>query len=102
MQDKIQIQFVKIPVSEALTFYINEKLGRTLEKYPWVIKAQVFIKKEVKDVNNECVCEIELSLPGPRKFASFKSYNYEVAIKNTLAELEHQLKKVKERSFSTN
>lgn len=98
MQNKIQIQFVKIAVSETLTQYINNKLETIFNKYPRLIKAQVYIKKEAKNIDKECVCEIELSLPGPRLFASSKEYNYEIAIKNTISELEHQLKKVKQKS----
>ena len=47
-------------------------------------------------IENDKICEIELSLPGPRVFASSKENNYELAVKNTISDLEIQLKKRKE------
>ena len=101
MQNNIQIQFVKIPVSEALTKYLDDKLSVLFNKYPSLIKAQVYFKKESKSADHDCICEIELSLPGPRLFASAKEHNYELAVKKTIAELEHQLKKVKQKMLAT-
>lgn len=98
MQNNIQIQFVKMSVSETLSEYINEKLSLFFNKYTSIIKAQVYIKKEVKSTDHGAICEIELSLPGPRLFASAKEHNYEVAIKKTITELEHQLKKGKQKN----
>ncbi len=39
---------------------------------------------------------MELSLPGPRIFAASNQDNYEDAVKNTIKDLEKQLKKRKE------
>jgi putative sigma-54 modulation protein len=38
---------------------------------------------------------VELSLAGPRIFASSNEKNYELALKNTIEDLEDQLKKRK-------
>jgi|TARA_R110002050_G_scaffold179741_2_gene313223 putative sigma-54 modulation protein len=101
MQNNVLIEFVKIPVSEALSQFVNEKLEILFNKYPTLIKAQVYIKKEAKSVSHSCICEIELSLPGPRLFASAQEHNYELAVKKTITELEHQLKKVKQKMLAT-
>lgn len=101
MQNNIQIQYVKIPGSNALSLYIDTKLERIFNKYPTLIKAQVYIKKEAKSNEHNCICEIELSLPGPRLFASAREHNYETAVKKTISELEHQLKKVKHKMLTT-
>ena len=66
-----------------------------------LIKAQVYIKKEMKSIAQNCICEIELSLPRPRLFASAKEHNYELAVKKTISELEHQLKKAKQKMLVT-
>ena len=39
---------------------------------------------------------MELSLPGPRVFATSEEAQYEVAVRETIKELEKQLKKRKE------
>lgn len=95
-----EIQFVKIATSDALTTYIHHKIEPLAAKYPWLIKAQVFIKKINDRTGNTCVCEIEMSLPGPRIFASSTEANYETAVKNTLSDIEKQLKKRKESMTS--
>lgn len=91
----IDIQFVKMPASEALTTYINDKLLPLERKYDWLIRAQVYIKKTNSHTKNNCQVEVELSAPGSRIFASAISHNYEIAVKETIKELEHQLKKRK-------
>lgn len=91
----IDIQYVKIATSESLTDYINEKLQPLFKKYDWLISAKVYIKKTNSHTDNVCLCEIELSAPGPRIFAQEVAKNYEVAVKETIKDLEHQLKKRK-------
>lgn len=97
MKNNIQIQYVKIPVSESLTQYIEEKSEKLFAKYSWITNAQVSIKKEDQEPVNKCICDMELSAPGPRIFASSKEKNFEMAVKNTLSDLEDQLKKRKHK-----
>ena len=95
-----EIQFVKIATSDALTQYIHDKIDPLGTKYPWLVKAQVFIKKTNDHKGNTCVCEIVMSLPGPRVHASSTEGNYETAVKNTLSDIEKQLKKRKQTIIS--
>lgn len=95
-----EIQFVKIATSDALTTYIHDKIAPLGTKYPWLIKAQVFIKKINDHTGKTCSCEIEMSLPGPRLYASSTEKNYEAAVKNTISDIEKQLKKRKESMTS--
>lgn len=96
----IEIQFVKIATSESLKHYIEDKIKPLFKKYPWLIKTQVFIKKTNDHTNNDCICEIEVSVPGPRLYASSTEKNFEIAVKETLSDIEKQLKKRKETMFS--
>lgn len=95
MSMTISIQFVKMPGSEALTAYATKKIQKLGDKYDWIISAEVFFKID----NNHCriskICEVELSAPGPRIFASASEKNFEMAVKETVSELEKQLKKRK-------
>lgn len=92
---QINIQFVKIKNSEALSEFINQHLEKLQNKYEWIIRAEVFIKWESQAIGKDKICEIELSAPGPRIFAESRADNYELAVKNTIAELEQQLKRRK-------
>ncbi|MEZ4858166.1 MAG: ribosome-associated translation inhibitor RaiA [Flavobacteriaceae bacterium] len=97
----IHFEFVKIPVSETLKDYATKKLQKLAAKYDWVIHTEVFFKIE-NDVLNEKICEMELSLPGPKIFASSKEKNFEMAVKETISDLQKQLKKRKELTFRAN
>ena len=92
----INIQFIDMPTSEAMTEYITGKLSKLGSKYDWVISANVSIEKRNDPKGKGKVCKIELSIPGPRIFAESDEKNYELSVKETLKDLETQLKKRKE------
>jgi putative sigma-54 modulation protein len=92
---KINMQFVNIDTSQSLEAYTNEKLNKLNEKYDMLIHADVFFKKENDQKGLGKICEIELSLTGPRVFASANEKNYEVAVKHAIGDLDKQLKKRK-------
>lgn len=86
---------MKIKNSDALAEYINQQLEKLQNKYEWLIRAEVFIKWESQAIGRDKICEIELSAPGPRIYAEARAENFELAVKNTVTELEQQLKKRK-------
>lgn len=90
------IQFLDMPTSEAMTEYITEKLGKLEQKYDWIISANVSIEKRNDPKGKGKVCKMELSLPGLRIYAESDESNYEASVKETLKDLEIQLKKRKE------
>jgi len=92
---KINIQFVNINSSESLKVYTIKKLKKLNKKYDMLINAEVFFKKENDPKGNGKICEIELSLYGPRVFASSNEKNYELAVKNSISDLKKQLEKRK-------
>ena len=91
----INVQYVKMLNSETMTEYVSNKLNKLGNKYQWLINANVFFKLENNSTVNKKICEIELSLPGPKIFASSKEKNFELAAKNTISDLNKQLKKRK-------
>lgn len=91
----INIQFIKTKGSEVLTQNVSQHLNKLSDKYDWLIKAEVYFKEENDPKGKSKICEIELSAPGPRIFASSTEESFELAIKKTIFELEQQLKKRK-------
>ncbi len=91
----INIQFIKTKGSEVLTQNVSKNLNKLSDKYDWLIKAEVYFKEENDPTGKSKICEIELSAPGPRIFASSTEESFELAIKKTIFELEQQLKKRK-------
>jgi putative sigma-54 modulation protein len=89
-------QYVKIKESESLDELTIKQLSKLNKKYPWLINAQVFFKQEKTSDPANQTCEIELSGPGPRIFASTTDIHFETAMKETISDLERQLRKRKE------
>jgi putative sigma-54 modulation protein len=92
----INVRFLDMPTSEAMTAYITDKLNNLGRKYDWVISANASVEKRNDPKGKGKVCKMELSLPGPRIFAESDEKNYELSVKETLKDLETQLKKRKE------
>lgn len=92
---KIDIQFVDMSTSDTMYDYTFEKFSKLAKKYDWLINADIFFKKENDPKGKGKICEAKLSLPGPQIFASSNEKNYELAVKETISDLEKKLKKHK-------
>ena len=90
-----RVQFVNMPTSESLEEFINEKITTLPRKYNWLIKAEVKIKEENDPTPKGKVCEMELSAPGPRIFASSNEESFEAAVMETIKDLDRQLQRRK-------
>ena len=75
--------------------YVEGRLQKLAEKYEWIIRAEVSFKMENNVYGKGNICEVELSTPGAKLFASTKSESFEAAAKETILDLERQLKKRK-------
>lgn len=94
-------EYHDVTSSEYLENMVKEKLMHLSEKYSKVIRADVFFKEEnTSDVKTGKICNIRLSLPGPRIFAEANSDNYVSAISESVNHLEKQLRKRKEKSIN--
>lgn len=92
----VNFQYVNTHVSDTLSEFITEKLEKLADKFEFLISAQVHIKHDDKDHDAGKICNIELSLPGPRIFATSNEREYEIAVNETISDLTRQLKKRKE------
>jgi len=91
----ISIQYVKMPQSDTMNEFTTARLEKLAKKYDWLISATVHFKTAQDNNGRNKVCEIELSAPGPRIFASSIELHFESAVKETIRDLERQLKKRK-------
>jgi putative sigma-54 modulation protein len=69
-----------------------KKLNKLYKKYDWILKANVFFKLEKGSVGKGKICEIRLSVPGPRIFAISDEDSFEMATDETIKDLKRQLK----------
>lgn len=92
----INIQFVNLDHSDSIAKFTEKKLNKMAEKYDWLINADVFFKEEGTNPEKGKICNIKLSLPGPQIFATSDEKNFEMSVKETINDLEIQLKKRKQ------
>ena len=92
---EVNIQFVRLSTNEVLEDFVRKKLEKLSKKYNWIIRVDVFFKEEKDAKGKGKICEMQLSLYGPRIFASSNKETFEEATDETIRDLEKQLKKRK-------
>ena len=92
---EISVQFVKMPTSETMEAFVVKELEKLAKKYDWIITANAFYKLENDPKGKGKICDIQLSLPGPKMFATSNETSFEEATDETIRDLKIQLKKRK-------
>ncbi len=92
---EIVYEYVNVSASDALETFIKDKLATIKNRYDFVIRADVFLKLDNKDIGSQHHCGIRLSAPGPRIYASSDESDFEQAISETIRDLKDQLEKRK-------
>lgn len=92
---EINVLFAKMQTSETMEAFVIKKLNKLAKHFDWIIKAEVTYKLQNDPKKKGRICDIQLSLPGPRLFASSTAENFEVATDETIKDLKKQLKKRK-------
>jgi ribosomal subunit interface protein len=96
MNMTVNFQYVDVDVSDTLNAFAEEKLDKLFARYEFLISSTVRFKHNSNSRAKGRICDIELSLPGPRIFATSDETQYEVAVRETIKDLERQLEKRKE------
>ena len=92
---KTDIQFVQMEKNPYVEELLLKKLKKLFKRYDWIHKADVFYRQEKGTVGKGRICEIPLSVPGQRIFASSDEESFEKATDETIKDLEMQLKERK-------
>ena len=87
-----------LTASQTLESFAEEKLNKLHQKFDDIIRADVFLKQEnTSSDETGMICNIRLSLPGPRIFAEASNKNFEESVIESVSDLERQLKKRKDK-----
>ncbi len=95
---QIIYEYHEATASDRLEVFAKEKLENLHKKFDFVHRADVFFKTQNRSDDAEQICDIRLSLPGPRIFASTNAESFESAISETIRDLEDQLRKYKDKA----
>ncbi|WP_282049941.1 ribosome hibernation-promoting factor, HPF/YfiA family [Maribacter aquivivus] len=97
----INFEYDDVKASNRLEIMAAEKLEKLLDKFDFIVRADVFFKKEnTSSPDSGMVCNIRLSAPGPRLFAQSSSASFEAAIASSIDDLQRQLEKRKAKMQS--
>jgi putative sigma-54 modulation protein len=94
----INFEYDNVKASEALEKYTTERLEKLLNKYDFIVKADVFFK--VENTTSDATGKktgIRLSAPGPRLFAEESKENFKMSVAEVVNQLDRQLQKRKEK-----
>ena len=92
----IHFEYDEVKASERLEDLTSKKLDKLADKYDFLVRADVFFRKEhTSSTDTGKICNIRLSLPGPRLFAESTNGSYEASIAESVEDLEQQLRKRK-------
>ena len=94
---EINVQFVKMQTSETMEAFAIKKIQKLAKKYDDIIRVDVHYKLENDPKGKGKICEIQLSLSGPRIFATSNEKNFEVATDKTIDDLNKLLSKRKSK-----
>jgi putative sigma-54 modulation protein len=94
----INFEYDEVKASDRLEIMAAQKLQKLLDKYDFIVRSDVFFKKEnTSSPDTGMICNIRLSLPGPRLFAEASHGSFEASIAEAVDDLERQLRKRKEK-----
>ena len=88
-------EFVNIDKSNNLEAFTLKKLNKLENKYDWIVRANVYFKRDENQKPNGYITEIRLSAPGPEIFAQSNENSFEAAIAETVSDLDRQCSKRK-------
>lgn len=98
---KIIVQSPHFKVEERLTELINRKVNKLTQFNERILKAEVTLRFEKSDTENDKVCEIRLLAPEKVFFAIRRCLTFDDAVTQTVKALELQLEKQKTRREKT-
>ncbi|SFW25857.1 ribosome hibernation-promoting factor, HPF/YfiA family [Cellulophaga fucicola] len=94
---QIIYEYNDVTASSRLEAIAKEKLEHLHKKFNFIHRADVFFKVQNRTDDMQQICDIRLSMPGPRIFASTHAETFESAIAETVRDLDNQLQKTKDK-----
>lgn len=93
----INIHSIHFDADEKLLDFINQKLSKLSTFYDKIIDAEVFLRLDKSDINENKLVEIKINLPGKDMFAKKQSKSFEESTDEAVEALRRQIKKHKEK-----
>ena len=100
-QMNIIFEYHNVAASSRLEEFTEKQINKLVDKYDFLVRADIFFKTEnTSDEATGKICNIRLSAPGPRLFAEASHASFEASVKESVEDLERQLRKRKDKMRS--
>ncbi|MDD2278420.1 MAG: ribosome-associated translation inhibitor RaiA [Bacteroidales bacterium] len=96
----VKIQSIKFDADKKLIDFVNNKLSKLQRFYDAIIGAEVFLKFENSQEEENKTVEVKLLIPGNDLFVARTAKKFEEALDECLEVLKRQVKKHKEKQRS--
>ncbi len=94
---KVVINAVKFSPEEKLQNFVNEKVGKLERLLPEVLQADVTLKVDKPETNNNKIADIRLVVRGNDLFVTKQADSFEEAVMLSVDALKTQIGKFKEK-----
>ncbi len=94
---KVVVNAVKFSADEKLHNFVNEKVGKLERLIPEALQADVTLKVDKPETNNNKVADIRLVVRGNDLFVTKQADSFEEAVMLSIDAMKTQIGKFKER-----
>ncbi len=94
---KVLVNAVKFSPDEKLKVFVEEKVGKVERLLPDALQAEVNLKVEKPETNNNKIAEIRIVVRGNDLFVSKQADSFEEAVMLAIDALKTQIDKFKEK-----
>jgi putative sigma-54 modulation protein len=94
---KIKINSVKFSASKKLETFVENKVRKLEQYYDDILTAEIFLKLENTQEEDNKITEIKLEIPGNELFVKKQSKTFEEATDSAVEALRKQITKTKEK-----
>jgi len=94
---KVKIQTVHFNADQRLEEFIHERMDKLISRYKTVIRADVTLRLEKSESQDNKIAEIRIEVPGSNLFVKKQSKSFEDATDTAVDVLHRQLEKIKEK-----
>ena len=96
----VQVQSIRFVADQKLIYFVKQKLSKLNLFFDQIVDAEVYLKIDRANTNDNKIVEIKLNIPGKDLFAKKYGKSFEEATDESIEALRRQLKRHKGKLFT--
>ena len=96
----VQVQSIRFVADQKLINFVKQKLSKLNLFFDQIVDAEVYLKIDRANTNDNKIVEIKLNIPGKDLFAKKQGKSFEEATDESIEALRRQLKRHKGKLFT--